>query len=987
MKTNKKIKNLLCYIVAFMLAIVANLGFGLASKPTQTVYAADNSSTLTVSNSTFSNKDSDSQPKNFKATSENTSVDARVVDVTKNEISSKYENIASHTNSDNNVLMIDSGGKVSTYGYTTENNITIKKDCIYAFSVNVYTANGGAAHIELASESKTYAQLSNIVSNGGWTRYYLFVKNNNIEDVSAKLGLYLKNSSGAVMFDSISAKQINDNELQTYLTNPEFTSDRYSYENRSTNLIEEFDISEISFVQKNAESNSDKTTSSVVYDTDGEHEKAFKIVNSAETFTTFETTQFSSTSKYIEFNQNSVYKVTVNVKAENLNGKATIKLLQVVDGEEKTVDGTIDITSNTAELGNIKNDYKTYSFYVKSSPSEIVKYKFAVEFGTESNKASGSIYVSNIEITSINNSIYSSASNNSTDKQIDLTSNYSEHSSMIKNGKFDLISVNDYKKQYPATPNSWDIATGENTQYYGVINTSETEFAKLPKNANIVNPLSTNNNGSASNNNVLMLHNTEADTLSYTSTAKSGLAAKSVHRFQALVQTHNGPATLSLVTKKDGKEVVLSSLSVDTEYAWEKVELFVKIGYQATDISLKVTLDSEDWATVFVDDVRMDYYSAPTEEDFNLTSSSKLVSKVDLTQILAAGTDKYMFSGEENNSVEVKMVEISSDPKNYAIAINAYLSETYHKITSNLGFKLNSGTKYKISVDVSTKYISTENEDADLEKLGAGIKLTSFDESFTAIQTNDEWVTYTFYINPDSSTTTYLELMLGDEDNILNGNVYFANIEFVEEIGETEFNNAKESGFTKILNTVIEENEDEETDSTTEDEEKPEINWFYFASSIIFALAIVICVVGVMLKKVKFKKPTKKSKNNYDRNKTVSKQYYTRKATTMREEKIRELEKDLQTLHNERAEFEENYKKDLVKLRELKIKRASANEIKQLEKDMKKNQKLAAGIGLTINKAQQDLDYAKTDAYLQSLIRKLSTQQTNQQTNESSKNK
>ena len=116
MKTNKKIKNLLCYIVAFMLAIVANLGFGLASKPTQTVYAADNSSTLTVSNSTFSNKDSDSQPKNFKATSENTSVDARVVDVTKNEISSKYENIASHSNSDNNVLMIDAKDKVSTYG-------------------------------------------------------------------------------------------------------------------------------------------------------------------------------------------------------------------------------------------------------------------------------------------------------------------------------------------------------------------------------------------------------------------------------------------------------------------------------------------------------------------------------------------------------------------------------------------------------------------------------------------------------------------------------------------------------------------------------------------------------------------------------------------------------------------------------------------------------------------------------------------------------
>jgi len=401
-----------------------------------------------------------------------------------------------------------------------------------------------------------------------------------------------------------------------------------------------------------------------------------------------------------------------------------------------------------------------------------------------------------------------------------------------------------------------------------------------------------------------------------------------------------------------------------------------------TDISLKVTLDSNRSATVFVDDVRMDYYPVPTEEIFNSISESNLISKVDLTQILTENSDKFMFSGDANNNVEVKMVKISSDPAKYAIAMNAYLNETYHKLTSNLGFKLASGTKYKISVDVKTNFVSTENEEVDLEKLGAGLKLSSFDETFSAIQTNGEWTTYTFYIDPDSATTTYLELSLGDSENILTGNAYFANIKFVEEVGETEFNAVEESDTTKILSKTVVEDEEKEEEKSEEDEEKTEINWFYFASSIIFALAIVICVIGVMLKKVKFKKHTKKSKNAYDRNKTVSKQYYMRKATTLREEKIRELEKDLETLHNERAEFEENYKKDLIKLRELKIKRASASEIKQLEKDMKKNQKISASIGLTINKAQQDLNYAKTDAYLQSLIRKLQTQdkpQDNQQ--------
>jgi len=92
MKTNKKIKNLLCYIVAFMLAIVANLGFAQFSKPSASVYAAD-SSTLNISNSTFSNKDSDNQPKDFNSSSDSTSVDARVVNVTDKDIASKYENV------------------------------------------------------------------------------------------------------------------------------------------------------------------------------------------------------------------------------------------------------------------------------------------------------------------------------------------------------------------------------------------------------------------------------------------------------------------------------------------------------------------------------------------------------------------------------------------------------------------------------------------------------------------------------------------------------------------------------------------------------------------------------------------------------------------------------------------------------------------------------------------------------------------------------
>ena len=70
-------------------------------------------------------------------------------------------------------------------------------------------------------------------------------------------------------------------------------------------------------------------------------------------------------------------------------------------------------------------------------------------------------------------------------------------------------------------------------------------------------------------------------------------------------------------------------------------------------------------------------------------------------------------------------------------------------------------------------------------------------------------------------------------------------------------------------------------------------------------------------------------------------------------------------------QFEEDYKKDLTKLREMKIKRANPADIAKLEKELKKNQKLSASLGVTANRIADELNYTKSDAYLAGLIRKL----------------
>ena len=184
--------------------------------------------------------------------------------------------------------------------------------------------------------------------------------------------------------------------------------------------------------------------------------------------------------------------------------------------------------------------------------------------------------------------------------------------------------------------------------------------------------------------------------------------------------------------------------------------------------------------------------------------------------------------------------------------------------------------------------------------------------------------------------------------------------------------------------------EEPETNTTVnETKESSNINWLYLIPGLLTALAILIAIVGFIVRKVKFKNPfKKKSKTTYDRNRTLSVQYYARKATTMREEKVRELNADWKKINEERKQFEENYKKDLTKLREMKIKRANPQEIAKLEKELKKNQKISANLGLTANKIIDELKYVSTDLYLNSLMKKLAREQaTISENNENEENK
>ena len=1025
MNTKKKtIKTILCCSTACSAVALAGLGALNIASPKYEVFATGvNSIPVSISNSNFDSSTKTSYPyspssytaynQGVKVDSDNTAnISSGVINLSNENYKTKFA-LAKRSSLDDYVLMIDSttdiDGKITmhtaNYGYQTSSTFKMEANSKYMFTVDVFTAtNANIASLYLFDNNgQVISSIKNVNSFNSWTTYTFFVSTNNSEAIEAKLGMYLE-GAGIVLFDNISGFKLSDSEYElskntaisgTYVEENNVDNiENLFYVNSLGNLEDKLDsanISNLTAVQYEFNKNS---TLSSVQDSDGQHSTALLLENIDETYSEYETED-----NLIVLEQNTVYKVNVNVKTKNLNGTATLKLIRTdidENDEDYTTDydKTIEITSSTvSDSDSVTNDYKTYNFLINSHSTQAVGYKFAFGLGKDAeNKATGKLYISEIEVSKVNYETFNSASTGSGTEKINFVDAYKDSKIMLNNGDFNGFKIADYNNPMPATPIDWEVTTGSNAQKYGVVNTKTFESA-LSGLSNLKNP------STGTNNNILMMYNETADSLSYTSATKN-LTSKTYHKFELSVQTQNAPLKISLVTKKDDAEVELLSKVVNTNYTWQDVTLYLHTGYQSMDISLKVTLDTESYGYAYIDNAKFDYLltTAQLEEEFNNAENSDYVAVANLSNLLINKSGENfapttLFSSEKVSGVESGIITLNSshlDEIIYdtsklehfnSIGGNVYgiraTDDINYKVTSNVGFRLTTGTDvyYKVSVSVYTQNLSTNNNEADINSIGAGLKLTGFDTTFTNIKSENEWTTYTFYIQASSDTTTYLEFALGHEENPAKGDVFFGNIQFSDDITAAEYNSAIETETLKIVKAEESKADEEESDSTDKDNGISNTTWIYLIPSILTALAIVIAVVGIALRKIKFKKRVKKTKTSYDRNRTVSIQYYTRKATTLREEKIRELKADLDKINAERKQFEEEYKHDLATLRTMKIKRANPTEIAKLEKDLKKNQKLSANLGVTANKISNELAYAKTDAYLNGLIKKLEREQ------------
>ena len=188
--------------------------------------------------------------------------------------------------------------------------------------------------------------------------------------------------------------------------------------------------------------------------------------------------------------------------------------------------------------------------------------------------------------------------------------------------------------------------------------------------------------------------------------------------------------------------------------------------------------------------------------------------------------------------------------------------------------------------------------------------------SASSVFVNNEENKYVLKAEEGQTETSYLPTGAITFDDLLN----------LDQTSETNRN------LVAFTYDVPEETPTDDPEEDKDDDETPaadpSIAW-YIVPSILLAVALIAGIVLYYVKKIKIKKPRKKSKNQYDRNKTLNKQVEKRE----REQKALEkqnLDAQLEQVRNEIKSLEEKYESS---------KKAKTN-MKDLKAYLAKRQKL-----------------------------------------------
>ena len=646
------------------------------------------------------------------------------------------------------------------------------------------------------------------------------------------------------------------------------------------------------------------------------------------------------------------------------------------------------------------NDYQIVEFYIQGSSYYNSAVTLTLQIGNDSSPALGYAIVDDITLEYVSSSEYE----NATDK---LSLAVSSSSESIKNGFFNFVESQDKDLTYPIAPKNFVISQEDkDNMAAGVINTfndyyntykTTYDWGKIANPANVQNAPTDAKNS----NNVFMFWNQFMGYQSLSNSDNLSLSAETYYEISFDFKTYEGALSVELIN--DDGVLLFKDNNVTANGPWEKYRAYIYTGEASHSIKAIVHFGTETEKVkgyAFIDNFKL---TTSTSENFNTSPKnidlSSLLLNLDPTNSVNSNlTDHPAFKGSTINGSDTEggviigngntsftdqfnnPIDKDQDLKNNVLVMRVGDKSAY-KLTSTFKLDVEQDAYYSLEFKLLTNYFKDLEElpekDEDGNKIqydyGFSVGLSNFDATIKTTN-NTGWKNYVILFKSTKTESVNLEFYLTSDHKGIYGTAFITDLKW-EKSDEGTFSSAEsKESYNKTLFTTQTSSSTEDSDESDSDNEQDstttssgDINWLLIPS-IITAVAVLIAVIGSLIRKINSgKKSIKKGKETYDRKTTLDKNVIKTEALKIQTTEIEKLNKDITSIKEEIVNLDQEHKEYIEEAR-------SQNEgriTKDIEKQFKAYSNKRTKLTEKLQETEEHLKTVNSPEYLLYLEKKV----------------
>ncbi len=806
---------------------------------------------------------------------------------------------------------------VAVYAGFTSPSVSLDPDSFYKFSVDVNakasSAQGGAFFKIAGLDDEIYFGNGDPINTSGWEKYSIFIATSQLSGGSATLSLTLGDdgmkSSGYAAFKNVSVSKINESNYLECSVDPAVTAIDY----RLSDYLSLEDFETEPEVEFSDETNAFSVSTTTVTGPDGNAANKALVLASSSQNGGYGSVNLKADA--MKFNRltaatkgEACYLVTYYAKADAMDGSASAVLhYKSENSSTYSADSVASVSTMFVSPNLSHNDWALNYVFVKSSVITPFDAYLEFTYGTSSAPATGTYYVDDIRVYEISFADYVKY-NASTDLSSLVAADLDSKISDTINGHFYLINSSDTEV---LTPDVWTVndSTDSADVTYRLVDNERVPLDFESKNTDAFNPVG----------NVVEIAAEKPVIFSIKSNACSATASEDGDGYNKVsvllggVDLAGSGANITL-TNSDGK--ILSSFrniktSAPTVYTFlirnrSEMTFYINVGLGVNAYGK----DYPGYGKLYV--AKVNYSVSSLEEYEDVSATRKQVNlyydsyndytvydELDASDI--KNTDDYLatLTLNSNGSAKHGILDVSAIGEGNTffapgtgdenlIAYAGGIKKVYAVNVSNANAKLRFNGAMILAFDKGDDSSSSDaNTDAETETYwkitvsvraildsayGANISLVSsetvaslnvkdtreFNEDGQVIK--DKFVDYTFFVKlngADETVNLVIDFGGAKTSQRTSGFLLIRDYQ-AEQSYSTAFNEAKESGDSRIACRDLSEGKSSST-TTTATQYNDATSW-YLVPSILFAVLILVAVVGWLIRRRVDKKKAEKEK-------------------------------------------------------------------------------------------------------------------------------